>query len=119
MKKADATYSNKKRRVRREPALKLPKKPTRILPRWASYSATAIFVIVLCLTINFRAYTELSREIEENENLHSQVDNVTSENLGLQEEIYYLQNDSKVIEREAKKFGFRSKEKKVSVPVDK
>ena len=73
------------------------------------------------MTINFRAFSELSREIDENESLNSQIENTTSENLGLQEEIYYLQNDSKTIEREAKKFGFRAKdkEKKVSVPADK
>lgn len=73
------------------------------------------------MTINFRAFTELSREIDENQNLNSQIETVTSDNLNLQEEIYYLQNDSKTIEREAKKFGFRSvdKEKKVSVPAGK
>ena len=89
------------------------------MPRWISYGATLIFVIVLGLTINFRAYTELSSEIHENETLNSQVDEITSGNLGLQEEIYYLQNDSEVIKREAKKFGLRAKEKKVSVPADK
>ena len=121
MKKADATYSNRKTRRKRQPALKLPKKKKRILPRWISYSATAIFVIVLCLTINFRAYTELSREVKENESLNSQIDKKTSENLDLQEETYYLQNDSSTIEREARKFGFRAKdkEKKVPVPADK
>lgn len=119
MKKVDATYSNKRTRRKRQPALKFPKKPTRIIPRWVSYGATAIFVIVLCFTINFKAYTELSREIGQNEDLNSQVDEITSENLGLQEEIYYLQNDSETIKREAKKFGFRAKEKKVPVPVDK
>ena len=119
MKKVDATYSNKRTRRKRQPALKFPKKPTRFIPRWVSYGATAIFVIVLGMTINFRAYTELSREIEENEQLNSQVDEITSENLGLQEEIYYLQNDSETIKREAKKFGFRAKEKKVPVSADK
>ena len=119
MKKAGVTYSNKKRRQRRQPALKLPKRPGRLVPRWATYGLTAIFAIVLCMTINFRAFTELSREIDENQNLNSQIENVTSENLGLQEEIYYLQNDSEVIKREARKFGFRAKEKKVPVPADK
>ena len=83
------------------------------------YAATALFAIVLCLTINFRAFSELSTEIEQNESLNSEIEKVTSENLDLQEEIYYLQNDSSVIEREAKKFGFQRKEKKVPVPDNK
>ncbi len=76
---------------------------------------------MLCLTINFRAYTDLSRETRQNEDLNTQIETLTSENLNLQEEIYYLQNDSKVIEREARKFGFKRKEndKKVSVPAAK
>jgi cell division protein FtsB len=91
------------------------------MPRWLPYGATVLFALVLCLTINFRAFTELSRDVEENKDLNSQIESVTAENLNLQEEIYYLQNDSAVIEREAKKFGFRrhDKEKKVPVPSEK
>ncbi len=83
--------------------------------------ATASFAAVLCLTINFRAYTDLSRETRQNADLNTQIESLTSENLNLQEEIYYLQNDTKVIEREARKFGFKRKEndKKVSVPAAK
>ena len=78
-----------------------------------------MFAIVLCLTINFRAFTELSNEVGQNESLNLEIEKVTSENLDLQEEIYYLQHDSSVIQREARKFGFQRKEKKVSVPDDK
>lgn len=88
------------------------------MPKWIPYGATALFALVLCLTANFRAFTDLNREIEQHRNLQTQIDEITSENLNLQEEIYYLQNDSSVIEREARKFGFRveENEKKVSVP---
>jgi cell division protein FtsL len=83
------------------------------------YGGTALFALVLCFTINFRAYTELNSEVEQHETLNQEIEKLTDENLNLQEEIYYLHNDSSVIEREAKKFGFQRKEKKVSVPVDK
>jgi cell division protein FtsB len=91
------------------------------VPRWASYGATVLFASVLCLTINFRAFTELTAEVEENEDLNAQIESITTENLNLQEEIYYLENDSDVIEREARKFGFKrsEKENKVSVPAAK
>ena len=118
MKKAGVTYSDRPRR-RGEKRHAVRKKRGPVLPRWMPYGATALFALVLCLTINFRAFTELSSEIEQNESLNSEIEKVTSENLNLQEEIYYLQNDSSVIEREAKKFGFQRKEKKVSVPEDK
>jgi len=89
------------------------------IPKWIPYGATALFALVLCLTVNFRAFTELNHEVDEHESLNQEIEKLTSENLNLQEEIYYLQNDSSVIEREAKKFGFQRKEKKVPVPADK
>ncbi len=88
------------------------------IPRWLPYGTTALFALILCLTINFRAFTELNQEVEQNDSLNQEIEKLTSENLNLQEEIYYLHNDSSVIQREAKKFGFQRKEKKVSVPVD-
>ena len=120
MKKAAVTYSNRPRR-RRENSSKVPKKSTRVMPRWVPYGATALFTLLICLTINFRAFTEFSNEVGQNESLNAEIEKITSENLNLQEEIYYLQNDSSVIQREARKFGFQrqDKEKKVSVPVDK
>lgn len=116
MKQANATYSNRSRNSKRPG--KAPRKTTSIMPRWVPYGVTALFALVLCFTINFRAYTELNREAEQHENLNQEIEKLTSENLNLQEEIYYLHNDSTVIEREAQKFGFQRKEKKVPVPAD-
>jgi cell division protein FtsL len=116
LKREVGTYSNRTRRARS--STKLPRKARLEIPRWIPYGLTALFALVLCFTINFRAFTELSTEVEQNESLNQEIEKLTSENLNLQEEIYYLQNDSSVIEREAKKFGFQRKEKKVPVPVD-
>lgn len=38
---------------------------------------------------------------------------MTDENLGLQEEIYYLKNDPDTIEREAKRYGLVRPQKKL------
>ena len=89
------------------------------IPKWIPYGATALIALMLCLTVNLRSFTELNREAEQHESLNQEIEKLTTENLNLQEEIYYLQNDSSVIEREAKKFGFQRKEKKVPVPANK
>ena len=117
MKRDDATYSTKTRRPRK--TAKPSKRLGLSIPKWIPYGATALFALVLCLTVNLRSFTELNSEAEQHESLNQEIEKLTSENLNLQEEIYYLQNDSGVIEREAKKFGFQRKEKKVSVPTDK
>ena len=117
MKRDDVTYSTRARRPRKSTK---PSKRSRLsVPKWVPYGATALFALVLCLTVNLRSFTQLNREAEQNESLTQEIEKLTNENLDLQEEIYYLQNDSSVIEREAKKFGFQRKEKKVSVPADK
>lgn len=76
---------------------------------------------MLCLTINYRAFSEFSKESAENERLRHRIQTVTENNLSLQEQIHYLKNDPDTVAREARKFGFRrSKEKeKVSVPANK
>ena len=117
MKQGGVTYSNRSRAPKK--STKVPRKSRSIVPRWVPYGMTALFALVLCFSINFRAFTELNREVEEHDSLNQEIEKLTSENLNLQEEIYYLHNDSSVIEREAKKFGFQRKEKKVPVPVDK
>jgi cell division protein FtsL len=117
LKQGDATYSTRARRPRK--SVKPSKRSGLSIPSWIPYGATALFALVLCLTVNLRSFTQLNREAEQNESLNQEIEKLTTENINLQEEIYYLQNDSSVIEREAKKFGFQRKEKKVSVPTDK
>lgn len=117
MKRDDVTYSTRARRPRR--SAKPSKRSGLSIPKWIPYGATALFALMLCLTVNLRSFTELNREAEQHESLNQEIEKLTTENLNLQEEIYYLQNDSSVIEREAKKFGFQRKEKKVPVPANK
>lgn len=73
--------------------------------KWISFAVLAGMTFLLCVTINFRAYTEMSREMDENQNLSTEIDALTSENLALQEEIHDLKSDSRSIEREARRIG--------------
>ncbi len=84
--------------------------------KWLSTAAAAILTVLICLTINYRAYSEFSREVSEYENLNHDVFNLTTENIALQEEIESLRSDSKKIEREARRFGFDRSKEKVPVP---
>jgi cell division protein FtsL len=66
---------------------------------------------MLVLTVNYRAYSEFRRETQTFEELNNKIQQATTENLSMQEEIYYLKSDPKTIEREARKYGLaRSKE---------
>jgi cell division protein FtsB len=87
-------------------------------PRWAAVIAIAAVTLMLCLTINYRAYTEMTREIDEHQSLSTQIDNLTSENLALQEEIHNLKSDSQSIEREARRMGLRRPTDKNPVPAN-
>ena len=72
---------------------------------------TSIFVM-LTVSINFRAFREMTDETTQNSRLSSQIQNLMDENLALQEEIHTIKSDPRVIEREAKKLGLDLKRDK-------
>lgn len=125
MRRVKNTYSRKDAAVKRarvrpkrtaseRPPLKLPKALSFRFPRWIPVAASITLVLTITATVNFRAYSSLSREEQQNQELNRKVQQTTEENLGIQEEIYYLKNDPATIEREAKKYGFVRPEKQVS-----
>ncbi len=74
-------------------------------PQWLVFTVIVSMTVMLCLTINLRAFSELGVEAGQNQKLSVEVDQLTNENLALQEEIHVLKTDSNAIEREARKFG--------------
>lgn len=79
--------------------------PTRKTPLWAAFVIVIGMTLTLGLTINYRAYSTMNVEVVENEQLSTKIQNLTDENLQLQDDINNLKTDPKVIEREAKKLG--------------
>lgn len=77
----------------------------RVIPRWVPIAASVTLVLMITVTVNLRSYFDLRTEEQNNKELNQRVQEITEENLGLQEEIYYLKNDPSTIEREAKKYG--------------
>lgn len=75
------------------------------MPRWVPIAASLTLVLSITATVNVRSYLDLANEQKVHEELNQQVQQMNEENLGLQEEIYYLKNDTDTIEREAKKYG--------------
>jgi len=87
-------------------------------PQWFVFVVVASISFMLCLAINFRAISEMRAEAEQNTQLSTEVDKLTGENLSLQEEIHNLKNDSKTIEREARKIGMSRPNEKILVPAN-
>jgi cell division protein FtsB len=73
---------------------------------------------MLCVSINFRAFTDVRNEVEQNSHLAGQIQNLVDENLALQEEIHVLKTDPRVIQREAKRIGIGLQQEKVPVPAN-
>ena len=107
----------KRRRVRpaAEQPLRWGKEPRKnVLPSWLPVVAGVTLVLMLVLTVNYRAYSELRKESQVFEELNNKVQQATTENLSMQEEIYYLKSDPKTIEREARKYGLARPKEQVS-----
>lgn len=114
MREPTRTRNARTRRIRRNDFARVFKPKRRILPRWVPVAASLTLVLTITATVNFRAYRELQQEQQHNTELNQKVQQMTDENLGIQEEIYYLKNDTETIEREAKRYGLVRPQKQVS-----
>ena len=87
-------------------------------PHWFLFVVVVSITLMLCLAVNFRAFSEMSAEARQNNQLSTDIEKLSVENLALQEEIHNLKNDSQTIEREARKIGMSRPNEKILVPAN-
>jgi cell division protein FtsB len=87
-------------------------------PQWFLFVVVVSITFMLCLAVNFRAVSEMRAEAEQNNQLSTDVEKLSVENLALQEEVHNLKNDSQTIEREARKIGMSRPNEKILVPTN-
>ena len=116
MSKAGDIYWDRAEVIRRNEDRERSTEARTARPRWLSFFLILVMTISLCVTVNYRSFTELHGEINENKALTDQIQNLTDENLALQEEIHNLKTDPKTIEHEAKKLGLARPTEKSPVP---
>lgn len=104
---------------RRNTAKERNEKTKRQRPFWISFLVVLTLAGMLFVSITYRSFSAVTAEVRENEQLNSMIQNLTDENLQLQDEIHSLKTDPKVIEREAKRLGIAVKDlgAKTQVPV--
>lgn len=91
---------------------------TKTTPQWLMFAVIAVMTLMLCTAINLRAFSEMRAEVEQNERLGLTVEQLTSDNIGLQTEVHSLKTDKFAVEREARKIGMSRPNEKVLVPVN-
>jgi cell division protein FtsB len=105
------TLPKKKNRAKR--SVKQSKTKT---PQWFIFIITVSITFMLCLAINFRAFSDLRSQTAEHQQLTKEIETLTTGNLVLQEEIQNLKSDPRTIEREARKIGMSRPNEKILVP---
>lgn len=105
-------------RIPRDNNARIVRDSERTTPQWLVFAIVATLTCMLCLTINYRAFSELQQEMSQNETLTVQTEVLTTENLALQEEIHSLKSDWRAIEREARKIGMSRPNEKILVPTN-
>ena len=83
---------------------------------WVPAAAAGFLTILLCVTINFRAHSEITREAAEREKLNTQVQDLTIDNLALQGDIQSFKTNPNAIATEAAKLGYQRPNKE-KIPV--
>ena len=86
-------------------------------PQWFVFAIIASITCMLCMAINLRAYSEMSRETTQFLQLNKDIEQLSNENLLIQEEIHSLKSDPRSFEREARKIGLSRPNEKILVPV--
>lgn len=94
------------------------RKGRRTAPWWLSFLIVTSIFVMLCVSINFRAFTEMREEANQNVRLATQIQTLMDENLALQDEIHALKTDPGIIKREAKRIGIDLRAQKVPVPTN-
>lgn len=87
-------------------------------PQWFVFAVITSITFMLCMAINLRAYTEVTKESIQFEQLSGEIDALNNENLIIQQEIHSLKSDPRAIEREARKIGMSRPNEKILVPVN-
>lgn len=127
MSKVAATYWDNSRAVllpAKNSRVKTQRTRTRNVKREKTNSQWLVFTVIvalssmICLTVNFRAYSEWRDEVRQHQLLNTEVDRLTNENLALQEEIQLIKTDAAAIETEARKLGMSRPNEKVLVPAN-
>jgi hypothetical protein len=95
----------RRRAAKAKPLRWRKEKPNRVLPKWLPVLTALMLTGMLVLTINYRAHSELTSEKKEFYELNEKVQQATTENLLLQEEIFYLKTDPRSVERDASKYS--------------
>ncbi len=86
-------------------------------PQWFIFTIIVSITFMLCLAVNFRAFSDLQGHTAEYQELNAEIETLTTGNLILQEEIQNLKSDSRTIEREARKIGMSRPNEKILVPI--
>ena len=82
-----------------------PRTQRRTAPWWLSYLIVTSIFVMIGVSINFRAFSEMQEEAGQNSRLATQIQSLTDENLALQDEIHALKTNPEIIQREAKRIG--------------
>ncbi|MEQ1605643.1 MAG: hypothetical protein ABL999_12320 [Pyrinomonadaceae bacterium] len=122
-KAADIYWDSPRRTAAKRPAPARNRRVTavadrRTAPWWLSFLIVISIFVMICVSINFRAVSDVRAEADQNVVLNSKIQNLMDENLALQEEIHSLKTDPQVIQREAKRIGINIQSEKVPVPAN-
>ncbi|CAN5368843.1 hypothetical protein BH10ACI1_BH10ACI1_25670 [soil metagenome] len=118
MNKVAVTYWNNPQPISMRSRSKNVRRTQSATPQWFIFTVIASITFMLCLAINLRAYSERNEETMQFEQLNSEIERISNENLLIQQDIHSLKKDDRAIEREARKIWMIRPNEKILVPVN-
>jgi cell division protein FtsB len=116
--KVATTYLDNGTVSRRKSRARVSNTRNEAIPQWFIFVTVALLSSLLCLAINIRAYSETRDEVQLNTQLSTEIGQLNTDNVLLQQEIQGLKTDENTIEREARKLGFSRPNETIFVPTN-
>ena len=74
----------------------------KIIPNWIIFVLVVAITFALCVILNFKTRSEMQNELQQQQQLHTEIEQLQSFNSALADEVRRLQSDPATIERAAR-----------------
>jgi cell division protein FtsL len=88
--------------MRERLARRAARRQQNFLPTWLIFIFVVAFTFIMCVIVNVQTRSELQMEMLEQQQLHTEIEQLQNDNSALANEIHRLQSDPATIERAAR-----------------
>ncbi len=95
-------YAPSRTEVRAKIAARAERRQKRVLPQWIFFTCVVAITFAFCVIVNVKTRSEMHVELQQQQLLHTEIEQLQNDNSALADEVQRLQSDPATIERAAR-----------------